>query len=34
VASVLVDGGIGPVTLTWLVLFGWTDADAEGILRA
>ena len=24
VVSVLVDGGIGPVTLTWLVLFGWT----------
>ena len=22
--SMLVDGGIGPVTLTWLVLFGWT----------
>ena len=24
VVSVLVDGGFGPVTLAWLVLFGWT----------
>ena len=24
VVSMLVDGGIGPVTLAWLVLFGWT----------
>jgi len=24
VVSVLVDGGIGPVTFAWLVLFGWT----------
>jgi hypothetical protein len=24
VVSALVDGGVGPVTLAWLVLFGWT----------